>query len=108
MHALTHTAPDMPPLDVVTNGSYFSVTVSWNPVPCFSRNGPITGYLVIITGGSIGMNRTVTATNTNFDGLMKFTPYNISIAAFNIKGMGPFSETITVVLKEGVVCDLSN
>uniref|UniRef100_A0A1X7TNB3 Fibronectin type-III domain-containing protein n=1 Tax=Amphimedon queenslandica TaxID=400682 RepID=A0A1X7TNB3_AMPQE len=70
--------------------------LTWNEVNCSERNGLITGYTVIISNSSITYNLTSTETYIILNDLVFGTEYNISVAAVNSVGRGPFSDPIEV------------
>uniref|UniRef100_A0A1X7SYM0 Protein-tyrosine-phosphatase n=1 Tax=Amphimedon queenslandica TaxID=400682 RepID=A0A1X7SYM0_AMPQE len=69
---------------------------TWNEVNCSERNGLITGYTVIISNSSITYNLTSTERYIILNDLVFGTEYNISVAAINSVGRGPFSDPIVV------------
>uniref|UniRef100_A0A1X7SWZ1 Fibronectin type-III domain-containing protein n=1 Tax=Amphimedon queenslandica TaxID=400682 RepID=A0A1X7SWZ1_AMPQE len=69
---------------------------TWNEVNCSQRNGLITGYTVIISNSSITCNLTSTDRYIILNDLVFGTEYNISVAAVNSVGRGPFSDPIEV------------
>uniref|UniRef100_A0A1X7SE27 Fibronectin type-III domain-containing protein n=1 Tax=Amphimedon queenslandica TaxID=400682 RepID=A0A1X7SE27_AMPQE len=69
---------------------------TWNEVNCSQRNGLITGYTVIISNNSITYNLTSTERYIILNDLVFGTEYNISVAAVNSVGRGPFSDPIVV------------
>uniref|UniRef100_A0A1X7TTH1 Fibronectin type-III domain-containing protein n=1 Tax=Amphimedon queenslandica TaxID=400682 RepID=A0A1X7TTH1_AMPQE len=70
--------------------------LTWNEVNCSQRNGLITGYTVMISNSSITYNLTSTERNIILNDLVFSTEYNISVAAVNSVGRGPFSDPISV------------
>ena len=76
------------------------VYLSWRELPCI-YHGPITGYVVRYyatcgTDRSVQQNKSVVAAGTMIDGLTPNTEYAFQVAAVNVNGTGPFSETITL------------
>uniref|UniRef100_A0A1X7UW70 Fibronectin type-III domain-containing protein n=1 Tax=Amphimedon queenslandica TaxID=400682 RepID=A0A1X7UW70_AMPQE len=69
---------------------------TWNEVNCSQCNGLITGYTVIISNSSITYNLTSTKRYIILNDLVFGTEYNISVAAVNSVGRGPFSDPIVV------------
>ena len=69
--------------------------VSWDEVPCFGQNGPITGYFFYYTNTSFsdtinitgGKNRSYTLTE-----LRPYTNYTVTVSAYNDVGTGPTSD----------------
>ena len=76
--------------------------IAWNKVNCSQRNGLITGYTVMISNSSITYNLNSTERYIILNDLVFGTVYNISIAAFNSVGRGPFSDPIAVQIEEGM------
>ena len=76
--------------------------LTWNSVKCFERNGLITGYTVMISNGSITYNLTSTERYIILNDLVFGTEYNISVAAVNSVGRGPFSDPIEVEIGIGM------
>ena len=76
--------------------------LTWNEVNCSERNGLITGYTVIISNSSITYNLTSTERYIILNGLVIGTEYNISVAAVNSVGRGPFSDPIEVEIGIGM------
>uniref|UniRef100_A0A1X7VP42 Fibronectin type-III domain-containing protein n=1 Tax=Amphimedon queenslandica TaxID=400682 RepID=A0A1X7VP42_AMPQE len=70
--------------------------LTWNEVNCSERNGLIKGYTVIISNSSITYNLTSTERYIILNDLVFGTEYNISVAAVNSVGRGPFSDLIVV------------
>ena len=70
--------------------------LTWNEVNCSQRNGLITGYTVMISNSSITYNLNSTERYIILNDLVFGTVYNISVAAVNSVGRGPFSDPITV------------
>ena len=76
--------------------------LTWNEVNCSQRNGLITGYTVIISNSSITYNITSTERYIILNDLVFGTEYNISVAAVNSVGRGPFSNPIVVEIGIGM------
>ena len=75
------------------------VSLRWKEVPCV--HGLITGYVVryYATCGAnrdVQWNKSVMSTGDIVDGLTPNTEYVFQVAAFNVNGTGPFSESITL------------
>ena len=70
--------------------------LTWNEVNCSEHNGLITGYTVMISNSSITYNLTSTERYIILNDLVFGTEYNISVAAVNFVGRGPFSDPIEV------------
>uniref|UniRef100_A0A1X7SEU6 Fibronectin type-III domain-containing protein n=1 Tax=Amphimedon queenslandica TaxID=400682 RepID=A0A1X7SEU6_AMPQE len=73
--------------------------LTWNEVNCSERNGLITSYAVMISNSSITYNLTSTERYIILNDLVFGTEYNISVAAVNSVGIGPFSDTLIVEIK---------
>uniref|UniRef100_A0A1X7TH02 Fibronectin type-III domain-containing protein n=1 Tax=Amphimedon queenslandica TaxID=400682 RepID=A0A1X7TH02_AMPQE len=70
--------------------------LTWNEVNCSKHNGLITGYTVVISNSSITYTLTSTERYIILKVLAFGTEYNISVAAENSAGIGPFSDSIIV------------
>ena len=66
----------------------------WEEVDCVQRNGRIIEYIVIISNNSNTYNRTSTERYITVNDLVLGGIYNISVAAVNSIGSGPFSDYI--------------
>ena len=75
---------------------------TWNEVNCSQHNGLITGYAVMISNSSIIYNLTSTERYIILNDLVFGTEYNISVAAVNSVGRGPFSDPIVVEIGIGM------
>ena len=84
---------------MATSISGTSITVSWDPVPCLSRNSEITGYVVRYNevSNSCHVDTEVSASETSvtLEGLTGSTQYSIQVAAVSASGTGPFSGAVT-------------
>ena len=76
--------------------------LTWNEVNCSQRNGLITGYTVMISNSSIAYNFNSTERYIILNDLVFGTVYNISIAAVNSVGRGPFSNPMTIEIEAGM------
>ena len=76
--------------------------LTWTEVKCSQRNGLITGYTVIISNSSITYNLTSTERYIILNDLVFGTEYNISVAAVNSVGRGPFSNPVVVEIGIGM------
>uniref|UniRef100_A0A1X7USI3 Uncharacterized protein n=2 Tax=Amphimedon queenslandica TaxID=400682 RepID=A0A1X7USI3_AMPQE len=76
-------------------------SLTWKEVNCSERNGLITGYTVMISNSSITYNLTSTERYIILNDLVFGTKYNISVAAVNFVGRGPFSDPILVEIGIG-------
>ena len=78
-----------------------AISLSWDEVNCTDRNGVITGYSIMWFIINEGLESTVNnsgATDITITGLTahEFRLYNISVAAMNNNGVGPYSQECTV------------
>ena len=76
-----------------------AISLSWDEVNCTDRNGVITGYSIRWFNINEGVQSTVNnsgATDITITGLTEFRLYNISVAAMNNNGVGPYSQEWTV------------
>ena len=90
-------------LKIVPTGTVRSINVSqinqtlirimWEKVDCDKRNGRITEYIVIISNNSNTYNLTSTERYITVNDLVLGGIYNISVAAVNSIGSGPFNYT---------------
>ena len=100
------------PLSIVPNGWPNSLQVllvnstannlTWNEVNCSQRNGPITGYTVMISNSSITYNLNSTERYIILNDLVFGTVYNISVAAVNSVGRGPFGDPMAIEIGIGM------
>ena len=75
---------------------------TWNEVNCSQRNGLITGYTVMISNSSITYNLNSTERYIILNDLVFGTVYNISVAAVNSVGRGPFSDPMAIEIGIGM------
>ena len=76
--------------------------LTWNEVDCSQRNGLITGYIVIISNSSIIYNLNSTERYIILNDLVFGAVYNISVAAVNSVGRGPFSDPMAIKIGIGM------
>ena len=76
--------------------------LTWNEVYCSQRNGLITGYTVMISNSSITYNLNSTERYIILNDLVFGTVYNISVAAVNSFGRGPFSDPMAIEIGIGM------
>ena len=96
-------APSSPPLNfVATPTDSRSIALRWDPPLPEDRNGPITSYLINVTVVETGEITEINTTLTTFRLLFltPFTTYEFTIAASTEVGLGPFSETVSVLTPE--------
>ena len=78
--------------------------MSWKPPSKENCNGPITGY--VIQYGRVGsddkkiMNVPNETTLTTIAGLFGYVEYSVKVAAVNVKGTGPFSNSVVATSGE--------
>ena len=76
--------------------NFTAVRLSWEEVNCTQRNGVIIGYNIRYYADQESQLITVLhvtdTTGTTISGLEKFNVYQISVAAININGVGPYSQ----------------
>ena len=70
-----------------------SIRIMWEEVDCDKRNGRIIEYIVIISSNSNTYNLTSTERYITVNDLVLGGIYNISVAAVNSIGKGPFNYT---------------
>ena len=68
-----------------------SIRIMWEVVDCDKRNGRIIEYIVIISNNSNTYNLTSTERYITVNDLVLGGIYNISVAAVNSIGSGPFN-----------------
>ena len=71
----------------------------WEEVDCDQRNGRIIEYIVIISSNSDTYNMTTTERYITVNDLVLGGIYNVSVAAVNSIGSGPFRELQIVTSK---------
>ena len=80
----------------------------WEEVDCVQRNGRIIEYIVIISNDSNTCNLTSTERYITVIDLVLGGIYNISVAADNSIGSGPFSDYIKFQMGIGKLTSLLN
>ena len=96
------TAPSAPPENVtILNTTLFTITVSWDEVPCIHRNGNITAYRVVysIKDMRVTYDIIVSQQRVTISDLQSDTEYSISVAAVNDAGVGDYSTITASTLK---------
>ena len=79
------------------------LSVRYKPVQRSLRNGDVTGYEIRYTRVGTGVSQMITVDGGSSDGLrtsvipelVAFTSYSVEVAAFNVNGTGPFSDSMT-------------
>ena len=98
--------PLIPPVIIEAyNTSSTSIKVEWNAMPNNSVPGILKGYIVNITHESSHYNFQTFCTNKTvlkmeIKELRKYANYKVSIAAFTVKGVGPYSNSVSVTTDE--------
>ena len=92
------TVPSSPPQSVmVTSVNPASLMVSWQPPPPVNHNGPITGHVIQYTRAGlsdmISVNVNSGTTQYIISGLAAYVNYSVTVAAMNVNGTGPYSNT---------------
>ena len=85
-----------------------SIRIMWEEVDCVQRNGRIIEYIVIISNDSNTYNMTSTERYITVNDLVLGGIYNISVAAVNSIGSGPFSDYIELQIGIGKLTSLLN
>ena len=85
----------------VTRINQTSIRIMWEEVGCVQRNGRIIKYIVIISNDSNTYNLTSTERYITVNDLVLGGIYNISVAAVNSIGNGPFSDYIELQIGIG-------
>lgn len=104
-HITICTEPSAPPSDVRANSTgTTSILVRWGGVPVVDQNGVILGYAVTYKAlpDSGPQTKLVSAptTQATLTGLKNYTNYSITVLAFTVKGDGPASVPIVVIIDE--------
>ena len=109
MSCYNSTVHSLPPLNVmVTSVNPASLEVSWQPPKVKHHNGIITNYVIQFT--RVG-SRAVTSEDVNsgtthiISGLVAYVDYAVIVAAVNVNGTGPFSNS--VITKSGQNSELN-
>ena len=93
-------APQHPQLVMITPVNSTTVTVSWSVVQCFNGSGAVTHYLVQYQSMCSGPVQNVTTNGlvqtVNISSLTPKSGYTFQVAAADVNGTGPFSESITL------------
>lgn len=88
-------APSSSPINInLTAINSTSVYISWDELNCTERNGNITSYS--FTFNRVGDLKVINVTNVQqllMNGLYPHRQYSFEVAAVNINGVGPSSNT---------------
>ncbi|XP_038066583.1 angiopoietin-1 receptor-like [Patiria miniata] len=84
------TVPQIPPEFKSSSATTDSITWTWNPIPCGSRGGNITGYRTRLfrPDGLLGKRGDLT-TSVTYTGLEPCTNYTLAVQAYTSEGGGP-------------------
>ena len=99
----SNAAPSGPPLQFSLEKAFpRSITLSWQYPPEEDRNGVITGFIVQLTEYTTSNVTAVETANTTItiSGVKPYTLYYAEVAAFTMEGMGPYTESISVLTPE--------
>ncbi len=80
---------------IVLNSTY--VQISWSPPPLSEQNGIISSYYLSVTDSEIEVAFTPLMTimmSTTFGGLLPYTTYYCTVAAYTSVGGGPFASFV--------------
>ena len=79
-----------------------ALTVSWSPVDDILWNGVPLGYVIFCNHSNEERNFTVTSSNLEFTvtNLTAFTFYDVTVAGYTRKGLGPRHPTVTMPTHE--------
>ena len=82
----------------MTSSTRDTITVQWEQVDCIDHNGLIIGYRIrAMTSGEDNRTETVgDVREATISGLTPSTVYNVSVAAVNSQGTGPYSDGMVV------------
>ena len=101
---LIHTGPGMPLNVSAVVNSMTEITVYWEEVPAFNRNGTILLYEVLYHS-TLDQTQTLNTTNSSTFTLLlrveEFVEYNIMVRAYTVAGAGEESMPVVVVMTPG-------
>ena len=105
-------APNGPPVSVIASAITVStITVTWSPPDLALQNGRITSYKLLYTNDTsqsddLRQSVTINATSLSYQltNLLVNTRYYIKIAAATSVGLGPYTNTLTAIIRELVNC----
>ena len=83
--------------------NHTSIRIMWEEVDCDQHNGRIIEYIVIISNNCNTYNLTSTERYITVNDLVLGGIYNISVAAVNSIGIGPFSDYIELQIVTSTV-----
>ena len=92
--------PPVAPMLTNTMANATEVRLIWSVVSDYDALGIVTGYDVVYTAIATGTSREVFIAGHvyyhDFPGLDPYTEYQFRVAARNVNGTGPFSNTVNV------------
>ena len=92
--------PTGPPQNVeIQSISATSVSIAWSTPKFDMQNGDIFAFVIFIVGEKAHHKQTINSTESYISGvtlssLEPFSQYNLSIAAVNVNGSGPYSSPL--------------
>ena len=87
--------PSGPPIVIHTEATADSVSLQWSAPTLGSQNGIITGYIIRFSSNGETINISVASDTMQYvSEASPFTTYQLSVAAFNSAGVGPFSDVL--------------
>ncbi|XP_036447818.1 contactin-3 [Colossoma macropomum] len=98
--------PDTAPANVGGGGgSKSELVITWEPVPEELQNGDGFGYIIALRPlGELTWTHAVTSAPGRYvyrnESIPPFSPFNVKVGAYNVKGQGPFSPVTTVFSAE--------
>lgn len=105
---LSPSAPSSAPSDLTAlHTTSTSLTLSWNPPPPQHHNGVITEYLVTVLGLSTLTSTSLTTNDTELTvtGLVPYSGYEVTVAAFTSEGSGPHTDPFLLQTEQdGKLC----
>ena len=96
-----------PKITSAFNTSSTSIELSWKAIPLEYQNGPIHGYTVRYRQLCNNESAVVICRKHSLeaDHLQKYAAYEISLAAFNEKGVGPWVTLVVFTDQDGMLDD---
>lgn len=89
--------PSSPPRELTgVNSSSSSLLITWSPPIQEDQNGIIQGYNISYFAAPNGSvtDMSTSETTINITGLLFYTQYNVSVAAYTSVGTGPSDSTV--------------
>ncbi len=99
---ICYAAPRATPVNLSgMNTSSTSILISWEPLRVDDRNGVILGYNVTYMSSDNDLVHTTTIdTMISITGLLVYTNYTVSVAAYTSIGSGPFDSIVVTTDSE--------